>query len=297
MADVWTAPSGPAAGVSSRAEMISQRTDNVDAMSRAIDGDVSASTIKHRHKVGTLAARPTPGESGRIYLPSDISLMVHDDGTEWHIGQAFPTNCAHFFDEFALGVDANGDLKWKNVIAAGGAIAQVDTHGGAVQFDTGGIAASTVRMISNTVGGGDLNPAKIHLQFIILKSNHAANTIQNLIAGMVDTMPAGTTDPTDGIYLKKSSNGNWFGICRASSTETTQDMGGTFASETVVIIERTSTGVKFYRDTWNAGGLQGSEITTNIPTATLLPGFRADNTGIASSRAITVNAYGLWSAR
>src|SRR3990167_2548048 len=86
MADIWTAPSGPAAGVASRAEMISQRTDNIDVLSRAIDGDSSASTIKHRHREGTNAAIPVPGEPGRLYRATDDPKCVYwDTGAAWII--------------------------------------------------------------------------------------------------------------------------------------------------------------------------------------------------------------------
>jgi len=109
MADVWTAPSGPAAGVSSRAEMISQRTDNVDVLSRAIDGDVSASTIKHRHKSGTFAALPAAGKAGRLYRATDTEQVFWDDGSDWlQVGGVWPHDSFDRANSSSLGTSNSG---------------------------------------------------------------------------------------------------------------------------------------------------------------------------------------------
>lgn len=82
--DTWTPPAGPAAGALNRAEMITQRTDNINVLGLVVNGDASASGQRHRHKQGTLAARPAasaPG--GDFYFATDIGALFYDDGSSW----------------------------------------------------------------------------------------------------------------------------------------------------------------------------------------------------------------------
>ena len=57
--------------------------DRAEVLANAIDGDTSASTIKHRHKSGTLAAIGAAGELGRLYWATDTLELYLDDGTNW----------------------------------------------------------------------------------------------------------------------------------------------------------------------------------------------------------------------
>jgi hypothetical protein len=82
--DTWTPPSGPAAGTASLSEMQEQRTDNLYVAELVMEGDQSASGKVHRHKAGTLAARPAAGNAGRIYRASDTQQVFMDDGTNWY---------------------------------------------------------------------------------------------------------------------------------------------------------------------------------------------------------------------
>ena len=81
--DTWTAPSGPSAGVIGLAEMATQRTDNINVLALAVDGDTSGTTIKHRHLSGAAAARPAAGEAGRFYYATDTKTLSVDNGTTW----------------------------------------------------------------------------------------------------------------------------------------------------------------------------------------------------------------------
>lgn len=82
--DTWTAPSGPSAGNIELAEMQAQRTDNINVLGLAVDGDTSGTTIKHRHKSGAMASLPAAGEAGRLYVSSDGLGLYWDDGAAWH---------------------------------------------------------------------------------------------------------------------------------------------------------------------------------------------------------------------
>lgn len=292
--DTWTGPSGPAAGTIILAEMQAQRTDNLFVIEQVIfNGDVSASGKVHRHKSGALVDRPTPGNAGRLYFPTDIGLQLVDDGTEWLIGQHFSQKCAHLDEDFIL----SADEQWKITNTGTGSVAQVVGHGGIVELSTGATSGSNARLLNNTSNGGSLDPGKIHLAFYILNFEDPAATSQHFIGGWLDAVPTGATNPNDGIFLRKIDAGNVFGVCRIGNVETTVDLGSTMSAETLVIVERTATGVQFYVGTFNAAGKKGSEITTNIPTATQILGFRHNNSSVAISREMRLNATRLWAAR
>jgi hypothetical protein len=93
--------------------MQAQRTDNINVLGLAVDGDSSASTIKHRHKSGTWANRPAAGEAGRFYYCTDTGWTLMDDGALWHVISHNPKLSDHLYNDFhAPGVDgpltANG---------------------------------------------------------------------------------------------------------------------------------------------------------------------------------------------
>src|SRR3972149_11535187 len=83
--DIWTPPTNWNAGTDfTEAKAEQEITDDMYVLSLAIDGDSSASTIKHRHRTGTNAARPVPGEAGRLYRATDDPRCVyHDDSAAW----------------------------------------------------------------------------------------------------------------------------------------------------------------------------------------------------------------------
>ncbi len=285
MADIWTPPSGPAAGVSSRSEMISQRTDNIDVLSRVADGDASASTIKHRHKTGTLANRPTAGEAGRIYIPTDLHVMLIDDGTEWLIGPPLGPACEAFDDDFvATSVDAGAAEAfgfWATGIAGSGAIAI--SPGGAlrseVQLRTGTTSGATAVVQSKADTGFQvmLNTFLLAMTFQVNAS--AANGAYTI--GLATSFPAYPGDPSGGLYVYKLGTGNFFAKIANASSRSTLDLGWDGLSWKTVIFEHDAgtPDVKVYLDTFNAAGLIGTLSGANMPAtdAQLLLGGSARN--------------------
>ncbi len=85
MADTWTVPQTFVTDeVVTAAKTNAHSRDNPDVLSRAVDGDTSTTTIKHRHLTGTNAARPAAGEAGRLYYATDSPKRVYlDDGFNW----------------------------------------------------------------------------------------------------------------------------------------------------------------------------------------------------------------------
>jgi hypothetical protein len=80
--------------------MQAQRTDNINVLGLAVDGDSSASTIKHRHKSGTWANRPSAGEAGRFYYCTDTGWTLMDDGALWHVISHNPKLSDHLRQDF-----------------------------------------------------------------------------------------------------------------------------------------------------------------------------------------------------
>lgn len=85
VADTWTAGADWATNEKpvAASKLNQQVRDNVYVLSLAIDGDSSASTIKHRHLSGVAASRPAAGEAGRIYFATDTKTLSIDNGTTW----------------------------------------------------------------------------------------------------------------------------------------------------------------------------------------------------------------------
>ena len=71
-------------------------------------------------------------------------------------------------------------------------------------------------------------------------------------------------DPTNGIYIRQISTANAFLVCRATSSETSQDLGQTLNNITRIRVTITSASVRAFVD-----DVPKSAITTNIPTAIL----------------------------
>ena len=93
--DDWTTPADIPAGVSSRATINQQLPQNMLALFNAIVGDVQATgEVIPQIKVGTNAARPAAGNSGRPYYATDDPKCIYiDDGTNWQIAGGAVPHC------------------------------------------------------------------------------------------------------------------------------------------------------------------------------------------------------------
>ncbi len=288
MADIWTPPSGPAAGVSSRSEMISQRTDNIDVLSRAIDGDASASTIKLRQKVGTWANRPAAGEPGRRYYCTDTGWDLIDDGTLWHVTSHNPKLSDRLYNDFHepgnSALTANGWIfGWRFTVAAGAAGGD---HGSGRDKSCAALIGKTAAggcahftPIGNTElyipTAGSITYPMIYEVGVRLESNVSVTYHFGLTNGLSTTA---TPSPASSIMFRYGSAGDadalqYFSVTQhASGGETKNDSGVTPAHSTMDIlrIEIDSTSAaRFY-----ANGTLFATHAAGIPaTDDLAPGF------------------------
>jgi len=94
-------------------------------------------------------------------------------------------------------------------------------------------------------------------------------------------------DPTNGIYVRQIDANNAFLVCRASSTESTQDLGQTLNNPTRIRITITTSLVRVFVD-----DVAKTAITTNIPTAIMGGSIGGGATGSAAGiRADYFNVY------
>jgi hypothetical protein len=96
-----------------------------------------------------------------------------------------------------------------------------------------------------------------------------------------------TSDPTNGIYIRQIDANNAFLVCRATSSESTQDLGQTLNNITRIRITITTSTVRAFVD-----DVPKTAITTNIPTAILGLSICGGATGSAAGiRADYLNVY------
>src|SRR3990172_8480440 len=83
--DDWTAPTTRATNdVITAAIWNADLVNDLTALFNGLVGDASADALMlHRHKSGTLAARPAAGNAGRLYYATDTAITFLDNGTNW----------------------------------------------------------------------------------------------------------------------------------------------------------------------------------------------------------------------
>lgn len=289
MADVWTSPSGPVAGIVGLSEMQTQRTDNLTVVEKVLlDGDVSASGKVHRHKSGTYANRPAAGQAGRIYLATDLQVTFMDDGTDWYPIGHNPFKVDHWEEHFLR----DHSLSFQSVVAGSGAVGMVDTVSGAVNLDTGTTSGSSARLNLRTHTTGHYAalaagvPALLYLRFGFV------NDLQQTCR--IGLCSDAGLPPVDGIYIERIEAGgasNAKFVTRKAGVETSTDLASEFNSAVDVLIEINSTSeIKCYVD----GTLKATH-TTNLPTATL--GIMAYLTNTAAASKIIQWQHAAWYGR
>ena len=100
-----------------------------------------------------------------------------------------------------------------------------------------------------------------------------------------------TTGLQDGIYFRATDAGNWFLVCRNSGVESTVDMS-VAPSSTLKLLEFKITSDGASVQGYVNGVSTGAAITTNIPTALLIPMFFVDNRAATVTTAFEIRAYG-----
>ncbi len=306
MADTWTAPSGPSAGVASLAEMQAQRTDNIDVLSRAVDSDSSASTIKHRHKSGAWASRPAAGEAGRFYYATDLGVLFLDDGTNWeymsHNARLADYDLNDFHEPDDVGLSANGYIfGWLFGVGAGTASISInsgDDHS-ICRLNALSTTGSVAELVSHQNNAyitpiSDRNYPLIYETSVRLADITSVTYHFGLVSALVTTQAA---QPTSSIMFAYGRSGDadltqYFAVTRDNSGgETTTDTGVT---PTTTIVDHlrievdSSSEARFY-----INGVLKATHNASIPTAErLLPGY-AVRTNTNANRTLMIDMFRL----
>ena len=267
MADTWVATIKTwAAAALASADMNAEIRDRAQVLANAVDGDSSGSTIKHRHKSGTLASRPAAGEAGRFYLATDLKELWADDGTNWRVLSRNARDVDYFLEEFWHDIAGY----WTEV-NTGGSWSAPDLAFSATRGQSGSASGNFATAYPNArtgASGGYIVAAGTVPTIFASRFIVNLNTQQRILIGLTGGSSFTTGDPSDGIYFRREDVGsatNVFLVCRAASTETTLDLGGDASAITDFTFQILGTAsVKGFR-----GETEVGEITTNIPTTEL----------------------------
>ncbi len=299
--DNWTDPVDPSAGTIVRADHITYALQNVQALKNGLVSDGSAdSAIVHTHKTGTLRARPAPGNAGRLYIPTDLPIMLYDDGTEWVIPATGGHSVMTHYEEFAGSRPVSTDeTTWSmttngqggNVLAGDGTL--TDTVWRVTTGTTDGSAVEC-RMVGNLEQ--NIDPRRIHLLVLRIATASPTNTSQNMSFGL---RSENLNAPEQFIGLRKIDAANWFGVLRHGDADrSTADMSTTGASQFTAIFEYDGTEMKMYKDTFNAAGLITTFATTaEFPDIMLYGCCRCQNDGAAADSRAHIDTFLLHTAR
>jgi hypothetical protein len=103
---------------------------------------------------------------------------------------------------------------------------------------------------------------------LIMRCCPTGSSASDRFAGLAGAQIAGAA-PTNGIYWRFNTSGNYIGVCRASGTESTVDSGiaATAGTQRVLkaVVSAGGTSVQFFVD----DAAVGSPVSTNIPSAAL----------------------------
>lgn len=252
------------------------------ALKKALVADESAS-LAHRHKTGTLAARPAPGNAGRIYVPTDLPVMLVDDGTEWLIPTSGHHKAATLYEEMAGAPPAGGDRStWLSATSGSGAVSGSAGADDTVwELSTGASGGSVARISSDGPGNKNFLPTRKLLIVVRLTLLDPTVAGQVAWAGLVS---ADGDAPADAIFVRKNGSGNVFGVVRSGGVDRlTADFGTTGSGLFTAIFEHDGTDIKVYKDTFNAAGLLGT-LSANKPTVRMFAGFRISSVNAGAQR-------------
>lgn len=194
-------------------------------------------------------------------------------------------------DDFASATYNNGtigDLGWA---FTGGTVtgqAAEANHPGIVRRDTSAVSGTTASLSARwAASAGTFLPAEFFdLTWIVRLNTNDANTTVRIGVGNDIT----STGIVNGMYLEKlDADTNWFFVSRASSTQTRTDSGVAVGTDWVRLrIRRTGASAIGY----SLNGGAETTISTNIPTASLMPGLHIVNSAVAS-KTIDVDYFDL----
>lgn len=234
MADTWVATIKTwAAAVLASSDMNQEIRDRATVLANAVDGDTSGTTIKHRHKSGTLAARPTAGEAGRLYYATDLGAEFIDDGSAWLIKSVVKEIAEHLYDDFILNLktgDGNNtgpsQADWASSFAGTGTWTTADSFRSILGLHTNATASSRSAIMSRDGGAEHYAVHADGVPSILggaLAISSGASTNQRLYFGLMEVgLPNVNNEPANGIYFRKIDTGSevdWEAVVRSSSTD------------------------------------------------------------------------------
>lgn len=232
-----------------------------------LDDNGSSSTAANRFELGDDNVLIPPGNSFTVVYDGTLSrwvpLVSDESNAPMHIEEWFTSFCFNV-DDSMWDFAASGTGAGTNKPAAGVGVAALPClltlTTGTIATNSAGVSGAQVGII---FGGGQWHFQSGILVSASLSSGTERYTIRT---GFGDSA---TTEPTDGCYIRYVDNvnsGNWQGVCRNNSTESTCDTTVVVAVSTFYELD-----VKVNAAGTSAGFCVNntccaSNITTNIPT-------------------------------
>ncbi len=249
-----------------------------------LGGVAHAQLFKHPFK-----SAKSDGADATLVRPSDWNaFQIPAPDTSVFISEEFLEGCAS-----TATTRTCGTLNWSTSNSGTGTAiiqtAAVAGHPGIQNMSTGSTANRAQRIhlgISNTIG--ILNPVDNFTIVWIMRLNQSdANTVCRI--GLANN--ANVIQPANGIYFEKlGADNNWFGVTRATSSQTrtaAMDATGTgWVRLTIRRVNGTTIGFQINN---------GTEITATatIPTAALIPWAIIDNNSTAAAKTIDLDYFHL----
>lgn len=182
-------------------------------------------------------------------------------------------------DEFISGGTGSGTIGSLGWIFSGGSISYTTSEVnniGLLRRDTTAVINTITRIgLNASVNEAISLSTPLHLIWVYrLNTNDADTTVRFGAANSFAGNP-----PLNGVYIEKlNADTNWFCVSRAAGVETrTDSMVAVSTSFITLQITRNSNGLLFYLN-----NVQVASITTNIPTAFIVPGNHIINSAAAA---------------
>jgi hypothetical protein len=239
-----------------------------DAVDNEVDITINGNVTVRKNTGSNVGTRPRLN----FIEGSGTTLTVTDDATDNEVDITIkagfdPTVSSVFYEEFdsvyiAAPIIYAGNV-WDIINTAAITISSVE-RGGVIYFvgagSGNGPALRPAGSNTSTPYVSSKNPTVIVRE---AQYGALANVTRYIGLGSADL----TAAPADGIYFRHITGGNYIGVCRKASVETTLDTGVAAANgvfHTLKFVVNGTTSVEFFVD-----GVSKGTITTNIPTAVL----------------------------
>jgi hypothetical protein len=249
-----------------------------DAVDNEIDITVNGNVTVRKNTGSNIGTRPRLN----FIEGSGTTLTVTDDATDNEVDITIkagfdPTVSSVFYEEFdSAYVDTTNNIVYAgNTWAIAGATVTISSaeRGGVIYFVGIGSAPNPVLNPKNSDTSLPYVSSK-NPTVIVRQAQYGTDTTATRYFGLGSTGLAAA--PANGIYFRHIGGGNYIGVCRSASVETTLNTGVAAANgvfHTLKFVVNGATSVEFFVD-----GVSKGTITTNIPTTNLYFSCGDDNT-------------------